>query len=200
MSKPGPQRTCIGCRTATDAEELVRIVASPEGDVVADLRGRLPGRGAWVHPRDACLERAVKALPRALGGRGAPVRVDASVLPQRVRQAVEHALGEALSMAAASGGLARGRSAVEQAVQDGRAFAVLVASDAAERTVRQVSAWEAAYGEDDDEPALEVYRLPFTCDQVGQRVGRGALAVLAALDAPSSQHLRRQLRRLRSLG
>jgi predicted RNA-binding protein YlxR (DUF448 family) len=43
---------------------------APRGDprVVADVRGCLPGRGAWIHPEPACLELAERrrAVPRAL--------------------------------------------------------------------------------------------------------------------------------------
>lgn len=194
MSPKAPERTCIGCRETTSQAELVRIVASPDGELVADLRGRLPGRGAWVHAREACMKQAIKAAPRALAGRGRPLAIDTTVLPERVRGAVEHAVAEALSMAAAGGGLARGRSAVQQAVQqavlEGRTSYVLLASDAAERTTRQIEAMEGA----------RVLRLPLTVDALGQRVGRGSLAVVAVLDVPCARHLRRQLRRLRSLG
>jgi hypothetical protein len=39
-----------------------------EGVLVPDLRARLAGRGAWVHPDPACLDLAVRrrALARAL--------------------------------------------------------------------------------------------------------------------------------------
>ncbi len=190
MSPREPERTCIGCRETTSSAELVRIVASPDGELVADLRGRLPGRGAWVHAHEACLKQAIKVAPRALAGHGRPLAIDATVLPDRVRRAVEHAVAEALSMAAAGGGLARGRSAVQQAVVDGRTSSVLLASDAAERTARQIEAMEG----------VRVLRLPLTVDALGHRVGRGSLAVVAVLDVPCARHLRRQLRRLRSLG
>ncbi len=47
--------------------ELLRVVAA--GDRLApDPDGRMPGRGAHVHPRRACLDLAVRrrAFPRAL--------------------------------------------------------------------------------------------------------------------------------------
>ncbi|MGU9546249.1 YlxR family protein, partial [Bacillus cereus] len=44
MPKHVPERTCILTRTAGSAEELMRFVRDPEGNVVADLRHRLPGR------------------------------------------------------------------------------------------------------------------------------------------------------------
>lgn len=62
-----PVRTCVGCRRAVPAADLVRYVAGPEGPVRDDAR-RLPGRGAWLHDDPACRDLAVrrKALERAL--------------------------------------------------------------------------------------------------------------------------------------
>ncbi|MEV4357105.1 YlxR family protein [Nonomuraea sp. NPDC049625] len=61
-----PQRTCVGCRVRTAKSELVRLVRV-EDHVVPDLRGRLPGRGASLHPSLSCLELAERrrAFPRA---------------------------------------------------------------------------------------------------------------------------------------
>src|SRR5215467_14385457 len=55
----GMTRTCVGCRTAAEASELVRLVLGPDRTVVADPRGGSVGRGAWVHPTADCLTRAV---------------------------------------------------------------------------------------------------------------------------------------------
>ncbi len=47
---------------------LIRFVASPDGVVVADLKGRLPGRGAWVTARRDVVEQAIakRLFARAL--------------------------------------------------------------------------------------------------------------------------------------
>ncbi|MEL7976135.1 YlxR family protein [Isoptericola sp. F-RaC21] len=39
-----------------------------EGLLAVDVRGSLPGRGAWIHPTSACLALAERrrAVPRAL--------------------------------------------------------------------------------------------------------------------------------------
>src|SRR5206468_10642461 len=49
------------CREVGDPDDLVRAVLGPSGEAVPDLSGSGFGRGAWVHPRAACL---VQALPR----------------------------------------------------------------------------------------------------------------------------------------
>ncbi len=72
-----PERTCIGCRARGAASSMVRVVAQPPG-VVVDLRRRLPGRGAWVHPQLDCIETATrrKAWSRALKVPGLVVEAD----------------------------------------------------------------------------------------------------------------------------
>jgi predicted RNA-binding protein YlxR (DUF448 family) len=52
-----PQRTCVGCRARTAKSVLLRLVRV-EDQLIPDLRGRLPGRGASLHPDLGCLELA----------------------------------------------------------------------------------------------------------------------------------------------
>jgi len=63
----GPVRTCVGCRTRERSVDLLRIVAV-DGVLHPDLRRRLPGRGAWLHPELGCLDAAERrrAFGRAL--------------------------------------------------------------------------------------------------------------------------------------
>ncbi|AQT82902.1 DNA-binding protein [Mycolicibacterium litorale] len=74
----GPVRTCIGCRKRELAVDLLRVVAVSNGNgpcaVTVDQAGNLPGRGAWLHPDDRCLEAAIRrrAFARALRITGSP--------------------------------------------------------------------------------------------------------------------------------
>ena len=63
-----PQRTCVACRTARAKRELVRVVRSPAGELSVDLRGKAPGRGAYLDPDPGCFERGLAegVLARAL--------------------------------------------------------------------------------------------------------------------------------------
>ncbi len=69
MPKKIPLRQCLGCREMKPKTELVRVVRSPEGNVSVDLRGKAPGRGAYVCPSADCLKKALrsKVLSRSLG-------------------------------------------------------------------------------------------------------------------------------------
>ena len=56
-----PMRMCVGCREMKPKKELIRVVRPPEGSVMLDRTGKAAGRGAYVCPSSACLEKARKA-------------------------------------------------------------------------------------------------------------------------------------------
>jgi uncharacterized protein len=62
-----PTRTCVGCKERAVKSSLLRLVAVGD-DIQPDPQARLPGRGAYMHPSEACLElaRRRKVFPRAL--------------------------------------------------------------------------------------------------------------------------------------
>jgi len=69
-----PVRTCVACREEAGKRQLVRLVRRSDGGVVVDATGRLPGRGAYLHPDPACIEIARKrrSVDRALGAAVGP--------------------------------------------------------------------------------------------------------------------------------
>ncbi|MEC8109199.1 MAG: DUF448 domain-containing protein [Pseudomonadota bacterium] len=64
------ERTCITTGKTLPPHRLIRFVAAPDGFVVADLAGRLPGQGAWVTASEHSIREADKSghFKRALGG------------------------------------------------------------------------------------------------------------------------------------
>ena len=50
----------MACRENKDKRELLRIVRTPEGEVLADETGRLNGRGAYVCNKKECFEKLKK--------------------------------------------------------------------------------------------------------------------------------------------
>ncbi len=63
-----PQRKCLGCQEMKNKKDLIRIVRTPEGEIVIDRTGKRSGRGAYICPDSECLEKAIrhKAIERAL--------------------------------------------------------------------------------------------------------------------------------------
>lgn len=66
--KKVPQRICVGCRQTKGKKELIRIVRTPDQQVVIDPTGKRSGRGAYICRNIACLQAALagKHLQRAL--------------------------------------------------------------------------------------------------------------------------------------
>lgn len=64
-----PTRTCVACRTERQKRDLVRVVRMPDGNVMFDLSGRVPGRGAYLCADGSCWATAVRkrSIERALG-------------------------------------------------------------------------------------------------------------------------------------
>ena len=59
MEKKVPMRTCIACRSSKPKRELIRVVKSGE-QITLDKTGKLNGRGAYVCPDKACIEKLKK--------------------------------------------------------------------------------------------------------------------------------------------
>jgi predicted RNA-binding protein YlxR (DUF448 family) len=116
-------------RESRPPAELIRFVASPDGQIVPDLARRLPGRGIWVKAeRDAVAE----AVKRKSFAKGLKRRVVASAdLPDLVDQLlVRRSLG-ALSLANKSGRVTTGFTRVEAALIGGSVAVLLHAADGA---------------------------------------------------------------------
>lgn len=67
-----PLRKCTGCGEMKEKRELIRVVKAPDvkdddgnvvsvGNISLDLRGKSPGRGAYVCKDLSCFEKARKA-------------------------------------------------------------------------------------------------------------------------------------------
>ena len=63
-----PMRMCSVTRERFPKQELLRIVKTPEGDIVIDETGKVNGHGAYIKKDLAVVEQAkkTKALSRAL--------------------------------------------------------------------------------------------------------------------------------------
>ena len=74
-----PVRMCVGCRARAPKKELIRIVRTPDGQIVADAKGKTSGRGAYICRKAECLQKARKnrALERMLAVPISPETYDA---------------------------------------------------------------------------------------------------------------------------
>ncbi|TCZ80002.1 YlxR family protein [Paenibacillus albiflavus] len=63
-----PLRKCVACQEMMPKRELIRIVRTPEEEILIDLKGKQSGRGAYLCGKLSCfkLAKKSKALDRAL--------------------------------------------------------------------------------------------------------------------------------------
>ena len=61
--KKVPLRKCIGCNEMKNKKEMMRVLKTPEGEIVLDVTGRKNGRGAYLCFSKECLH---KGLERSL--------------------------------------------------------------------------------------------------------------------------------------
>ena len=55
-----PERRCVGCGEKKEKRELIRVLRTPEGEIVLDRTGKRSGRGAYLCPNAECLRKARK--------------------------------------------------------------------------------------------------------------------------------------------
>ena len=59
-NKKIPMRSCVVTKEKLPKNELLRIVKTPEGNILADITGKLNGRGAYIKKDLQVLEQAKK--------------------------------------------------------------------------------------------------------------------------------------------
>lgn len=61
MAKKIPLRVCTGCGESKPKKEMIRILKTPEEEIVLDVTGKKNGRGAYICRSVDCLHKAIKS-------------------------------------------------------------------------------------------------------------------------------------------
>ncbi len=155
------ERTCIATGKVLPERRLIRFVAAPDGYAVADLAGRLPGRGAWVAAEAEAIRKADKKsqFKRCLGVGLRSVDHDIDSILVRLRQ---RALASA-SLARRAGMLLGGSGKL---LAEGPFIGLLAANDA---SARQLTKLKTKLG-------VKWISHALTATEIGQICGRDSLA------------------------
>jgi len=81
-----PERKCVGCGEKKPKKDLIRVLRTPEGQIVLDRTGKMSGRGAYLCPSVNCFKKAVKQR-----------RIETSLevsIPAEIFEAIEKELAE----------------------------------------------------------------------------------------------------------
>jgi len=83
-----PMRKCVACQQMQPKKTLIRVVRTPERELLIDPTGKKSGRGAYLCPVRECVELAAKkrALEHAL---------DVKVPAEFYQQILHHVQGAA---------------------------------------------------------------------------------------------------------
>ena len=151
------ERLCVATRSIKPTTDMIRFVVGPDDEVVADLKRKLPGRGAWVTATRQALSEAIRrnAFARAF-------RCDVRVRPDladRVEALLERSALDVLAIAHKSGALALGFGRVETALQHAEVVALIHAADAGADGVKKIAAATARSGPQAAErvPVIELF-------------------------------------------
>ena len=125
----GPLRRCIVSRQAYPKAALIRFVLGPDGALLPDLEGRLPGRGIWLQARRDVVETACAKGSFAKAARAA-VKVPQG-LADRLEALLRRRCLDIVGLARRAGQLAAGFEQVRGWLEAARAAVLLEASDGA---------------------------------------------------------------------
>jgi predicted RNA-binding protein YlxR (DUF448 family) len=178
-------RMCAVTREVRPIDELIRFVVSPQGEVIPDLKRKLPGRGLWVSASHRAVAEAVRRNQFSKG-----FKRDLRVAPTLVADTealLVRSLIEALAMAAKAGQVVSGFSKVQGALEQRQAEALIHASDGAADGIRKLDAIvRQNAGICDESPEFPVVTA-LTSEQLDLALGRSNVIHAALLAGPASK-------------
>ncbi len=126
-----PERRCIVTGESGPKSGLIRFAVGPDGQIVPDVLGRLPGRGIYVSATRAALD---KAATKGLFARAAkaPVKVPDG-LTDLVEGLIARRVVDLISLARKAGDAVTGFEKVKDWLVKGTAVVLIQASDGSER-------------------------------------------------------------------
>jgi uncharacterized protein len=135
------ERTCVGCQQVHLKAQLIRLVCGPTGQVLADIHGKLPGRGAYLCPRRSCAEQALKKMRlREAFRREVTLAPIDELVHAMARVMEERALG-CIRIARKAGRVVSGYTQVSRALMSQPVACLLVAEDTARERRHEYQGW-----------------------------------------------------------
>jgi predicted RNA-binding protein YlxR (DUF448 family) len=178
-------RMCAVTREVRPVDELIRFVVSPQGEVIPDLKRKLPGRGLWISASHQAVAEAVRRNQFSRGFKR-NVRVAPTLVADTESLLVRSAI-EALAMAAKAGQVVSGFSKVEGALAQRQAQALIHASDGAADGIRKLDALARQNSGINDESREFPAVTALTSEQLDLALGRSNVIHAALLAGPASK-------------
>jgi predicted RNA-binding protein YlxR (DUF448 family) len=178
-------RMCAVSREVRPIDELIRFVVSPQGEVIPDLKRKLPGRGLWISASRRTVAEAVRRHQFKRGFKR-DVRV-AATLPADTEALLVRSVTEALAMTAKAGQVVSGFSKVEGLLEQGKAEALIHASDGATDGIRKLDATAGQRSRNIGESRVLPIVSVLTSEELDLALGRSNVIHAALLAGPASK-------------
>jgi predicted RNA-binding protein YlxR (DUF448 family) len=182
-------RMCAVTRQVRPIDELIRFVVAPSGEVIPDLKRKLPGRGLWVSASRQTLAEAVRRHQFSKGFKR-EVRVSPTLPADTEALLVRGAL-DALAMAAKAGQVISGFGKVEDALTSRQTRAsveaLIHASDGAADGIRKLDAVLRQNAVVNDKSNQFPVVTALTSEQLDLALGRSNVIHAALLAGPASK-------------
>jgi predicted RNA-binding protein YlxR (DUF448 family)/ribosomal protein L30E len=140
-SKRVPERTCVGCRQTRPKAQLIRLVCGPTGQLLLDVHGKLPARGAYLCPQRQCVEQAVKSARLREAFRQEVTLSPVDELVCAMASVMEERVLACIRMARKAGRVVSGYTQVSRALVHEPVVCLLVAEDTARERRREYEGW-----------------------------------------------------------
>ena len=182
----GPDRKCIATGEVQPKFGLIRFVAGPDGQVVPDILGKLPGRGVYVSAERGALEAAVK---KNLFARGLKTQVRVpETLVEDVHRQLSRRLVDLISLARKSGRAVAGYEKVKDILAKEEADVLIQATDGSERGKSKLST-----------PHFGTYIGFLTADELGMAFGRETVIHAALASGGLTKRVVEEAQRLKGV-
>ena len=182
----GPERKCIATGDVQPRYGLIRFVMGPDGQVVPDISGKLPGRGVYVSAQRSALD---KAVAKKLFARGfkQPVTVQDGLVAW-IEEALARRVVDLISLARKSGDAVSGYEKTKDWLIKEKADVLIQAVDGSGRGKSKLST-----------PHYGTYIGWLTADELGLAFGRETVIHAALASGGLSQRVVEEAQRLRGL-
>jgi len=182
-------RMCAVTRRVRPIDELIRFVVAPSGEVIPDLKRKLPGRGLWVSGSQLAVAEAIRRHQFSKGFKR-DVRVAPTLAADTETLLVRFVI-EALAMAAKAGqvisGFGKVADALERLQVQGQIKALIHASDGAADGIRKLDAIVRQNAGNGEEFAEIPVVTALTSEQLDLALGRSNVIHAALLAGPASK-------------
>ncbi len=190
-------RRCILSGEREVRDHLVRLVLSPGGEVLPDVRAKAAGRGAWIGVDRRTFE-AAQAKGRLRGALARAFKTQDFRIPDDLGERIEHALErnalDRMGLEARAGNLLTGSEKIEAAARSGQLNLLAHACDAgADGAGKLAQAWRV--GSDTEGSGAKGLELPVGRSILSLALGRENVVHIGLTDARAAKRMSEALGR-----